>query len=145
MGGGFGGAGGLGGATQTLTGLTTKTTGLRFIGPGGQVVESGFLEDVHIIPDVRTNSLVIAAPEQTMRLLEALIRELDTTSAAQSFVNVFTAPPGRRDPHRQPARAALRPRHPGRGRRAGRRPAGSGPAGSAVRSAARPSRRSGRC
>lgn len=90
LGGGLGGVGGLGTATQTLTGLTTKTTGLRFVGPGGQVVESGLLEDVHIIPDARTNSLVIAAPPPTMLLLEALIRELDTTSAAQSFVNVFT-------------------------------------------------------
>ncbi|HVK16065.1 MAG TPA: secretin N-terminal domain-containing protein, partial [Fimbriiglobus sp.] len=91
LGGGLGGAGGLGGtATQTLTGLTTKTTGLRFVGPGGQVVESGLLEDVHVIADARTNSLVIAAPPPTMRLLEALINELDTTSAAQSFVNVFT-------------------------------------------------------
>jgi type II secretion system protein D len=93
LGGGFGGggAGGLGGAaTQTLTGLTTKTTGLRFVAPGGQVIESGLLEDVHVIADTRTNSLVIAAPAPTMKLLEALIQQLDTTSAAKSFVNVFT-------------------------------------------------------
>ncbi len=88
IGGGVGGVGGV--STQTLTGITTKTTALRFIGPDGKPIESGLLEDVHIISDPRTNSLVIAAPPQTMQLLEALIRELDTTSAAQAFVNVFT-------------------------------------------------------
>jgi type II secretion system protein D len=92
VGGGIGGiGGGLGGtSTQTLTGLTTKSTALRFVGPDGKPIESGIFEDVHIISDPRTNSLLIAAPPQTMQLLEALIRELDTTSAAQAFVNVFT-------------------------------------------------------
>ena len=90
-----GGAGGLGGATGTLTGnattgLTTKTTTLRFFNTkDGKAIESGFLEDVHIVSDVRINGLLIAAPEKTMALLEALIKELDTVSAAKAFVNVF--------------------------------------------------------
>ena len=94
-GGGLGGGGGQSGATGSLTGtqygLTTKTTSLRFFSmAGGQPIESGFLEDVHITPDARINALVVAANEKTMRLLEALINELDTTSAAKAYVNVFS-------------------------------------------------------
>ena len=90
--GGFGGAqGGIGGTTGAQSGLTTKTTSLRFFSTqGGQPVESGFLEDVHITPVARINAIIVAAPEKTMRLLEALIKELDTISAAKSFVNVFS-------------------------------------------------------
>jgi len=88
-----GAAGGLGGgATGTLIGggISTKTTTLRFVsGKDGKVVESGFLEDVHVYPDSRINALVITAPEKTMKLLEELIKELDTVSAARAFVNVF--------------------------------------------------------
>ncbi|OWK45672.1 secretin N-terminal domain-containing protein [Fimbriiglobus ruber] len=99
-GGGFGGGGaggGLGGgagATGSLTqgsGLTTKTTTLKFFSAaGGTPVESGMLEDVHITPDARINGLIIAAPSTTMRLLEALIKELDVVAAASSYINVFT-------------------------------------------------------
>jgi general secretion pathway protein D len=87
------------GATGTTTatggtgGLTTKTTALRFYsgrpGPGGSEV-AGYLEDVHITSDIRSNSLIIAAPEQTMRLIMTLIRELDVTAAAQANINIFT-------------------------------------------------------
>lgn len=97
LGGGGLGGGGLGGnrgATGTLTGnaagLTTKTTSLRFFSAqAGQAFESGYLEDVHITPDARINALVVAASSTTMKLLEALIMELDGVSAAKSFVNVF--------------------------------------------------------
>jgi type II secretory pathway component GspD/PulD (secretin) len=94
LGGGLGGGAG-GGAFGTLTGgasagMTTKSTTLKFISSlGGQPIESGLLEDVHITSDARINGLVIAAPEKTMRLLESLIKELDTVAAAQAFVNVF--------------------------------------------------------
>ena len=102
--GGFGG-GGLGGGaagganqagqrfgalTQVTTGLTTKTTTLRFMDPRtGKPVESGLLEDVHVSPVARINALMVAAPAETMRLLEILINELDGVSAAKAFVNVF--------------------------------------------------------
>ena len=66
------------------TGLSTKTVSLRF-----NNVESGLLEDVHLIPDTRINAIVVTAPAATMRLLEALVAELDTVSAAKSFVNIF--------------------------------------------------------
>ncbi len=67
------------------TGLSTKTVSLRF-----NNVESGLLEDVHLIPDTRINAIVVTAPAATMRLLEALVTELDGVSAAKSFVNIFS-------------------------------------------------------
>ncbi len=79
------------GALGALTGLTTKTTTLRFLAAkGGLPVESGQLEDVHIVPVERVNGLLVAAPEKTLKLLETLINELDVVAAAQSAVNVFT-------------------------------------------------------
>ncbi len=86
---GLGGGGAGGTANQSQSGLTTKTTTLRFRDKDGNWVESGMLEDVHITADGRINGLVVAAPERTMRLLEGLIASLDTVSAAQSFVNVY--------------------------------------------------------
>ncbi|HEY1379629.1 MAG TPA: secretin N-terminal domain-containing protein, partial [Gemmataceae bacterium] len=79
--------------TTGTGGLTTKTTSLRFftnhVGPAG-VVESGALEDVHITSDIRSNSLIIAAPPKTMELILALVRELDVVAAAQANINIFT-------------------------------------------------------
>jgi type II secretion system protein D len=88
---GLGQLGGLGQAGQT--GLLVKSTTLRFISSrrnGHGVVESGLLEDIHITPDPRTNTLIIAAPAQTIELLLALVRELDVVPAARAEVKIFT-------------------------------------------------------
>ena len=71
-------------------GLATKTSALRFYSTrDGQVVETGFLEDVHIIPNTRTNALLVAAKPETMKLIEKLIENLDTVAAARSYINIF--------------------------------------------------------
>ena len=58
---------------------TTKTVSLRFLVPGKDgTFESGYLEDVHITPDVRSNSLIISAPKKTLDLLQAVITSLDS-------------------------------------------------------------------
>jgi type II secretion system protein D len=86
-----GAAGGIGGNLQGRVN-TTKTTALRFqLGNNkDNVLESGYLEDVHITGDNRTNSMIVSAPPKTMPLLEALIDQLDRPSAARSVVNIFT-------------------------------------------------------
>jgi general secretion pathway protein D len=83
-------------ATTTTAGgggLTTKTVSLRFFtnqpGPGS-VVDAGALEDAHITSDIRSNSLIIAAPSRTMDLILALVKSLDVVAAAQSSINIFT-------------------------------------------------------
>src|SRR5581483_934663 len=71
------------------TGILTKTTALRFVRPGTSPVESGQLEDIFITSDPRTNKLLVSASEKSMRLVEALIQELDVPPSAQARVNVF--------------------------------------------------------
>ncbi|HXD88517.1 MAG TPA: secretin N-terminal domain-containing protein [Urbifossiella sp.] len=71
-------------------GLTTKTNALRFYSThDGQVVETGLLEDVHIVPYARTNSLLVAAKPETMKLIEKLLENLDTVAAARAYINIF--------------------------------------------------------
>jgi len=92
-GGGLGGQGGIGrtGSQTSTNGITTKTTTLRLIrGDGQNAIQSGFLEDVHLTADVRTNSLIIAAKPETMSLILGLIEKLDVTAAARAQINVFT-------------------------------------------------------
>jgi type II secretory pathway component GspD/PulD (secretin) len=97
--GGFPGGipGGQAGATSSFVQLgsqntnTTKTVSLRFVTPGKDgLIESGFLEDVHITADVRSNSLIISARPETQKLLEAIIHQLDAPSAVRAGVKVFT-------------------------------------------------------
>ena len=71
---------------------TTKTISLRFFAPtkpGEPGIEAGVLEDIHITPDVRTNSLILAAQSKTMELLVALIKELDVPPPGRAAVKVF--------------------------------------------------------
>ena len=76
--------------SSTGGGLSTKTSALRFFSSrDNQVVETGFLEDVHIIPNTRTNALLVAAKPETMKLIEKLIENLDTVAAARSYINIF--------------------------------------------------------
>ncbi len=83
--------GGLRAQLGSPTTNTTKTVSLRFLVPGKNgTFESGYLEDVHITPDVRSNSLLISAPEETLKLLEEVIRNLDVASATKAQVNIFT-------------------------------------------------------
>jgi type II secretion system protein D len=97
-GGVIGGAPGLGAAAApaaTAGGITMsgKGTTLRFVTarPGARgAVESGLLEDIRITSDARINSLIIEAPERTMNLLLALIRDLDVAPAAHAEIKVFT-------------------------------------------------------
>ena len=75
-------------------GPVSKSSALKFFttDPLGrqETFKSAILEDVRIYPDIRTNSLVIAAPSKTMLLILALIRDLDRPPTAQSEVNIFT-------------------------------------------------------
>src|SRR5439155_2002678 len=50
----------------------------------------GVLEDVHLTSDLRSNSIIVAAPTQAMTLIQAMIRELDRPAAARAEVKVFT-------------------------------------------------------
>ncbi len=99
-----GGAGAITNVTVTSTaptvgtsisgGLVTKSSSLRFYykDQAGNTasVESGLLADVHLVPNVRTNEIIVAAPKKTMDLIEKLIERLDTVAAAAAKVTIFT-------------------------------------------------------
>jgi type II secretion system protein D len=101
LGGGFGGggaAGALGGAGATTAAgaigrtlsAATKSNAVRFYStkPGG-VYESGPLEDVFVISEPRTNSLIVLASDKTMKLITALVEELDTLPQILAQVNII--------------------------------------------------------
>ena len=55
---------------------------------GQRLLRSGVLSDVQITPDPHTNSLMVAAPAESMDLLAALIEQLDTPTAVAQ-IKVF--------------------------------------------------------
>ena len=55
-----------------------------------RLIKSGLLTDIRVTPDPRINALVITAPEISMKLLEALVEQLDQPSALVAEIKVFT-------------------------------------------------------
>lgn len=55
---------------------------------GQKLLRSGVLTDAQITPDPHTNTLVVTAPAESMELLEALIKQLDSPSAVAQ-IKVF--------------------------------------------------------
>jgi general secretion pathway protein D len=70
----FGGFGGFGGGAGAGTAQRTGDQGLQ---------------EYRVVPDVRTNSLIITAPVDAVNALEALVRQLDTPSQVKDVVRVF--------------------------------------------------------
>lgn len=88
-GGGFGGGAGQG--AQELR--DNKSVALEFLTMNGgvqELIRSGILADVRVSPDVRSNTLIVSAPEASMGLLEALVEALDRAPGAVSEIKVFT-------------------------------------------------------
>ena len=56
---------------------------------GEKILKSGILSDVRITPDPRLNILIVSAPAESMDLLAALIRELDSPGFVAQ-IKVFT-------------------------------------------------------
>ena len=56
----------------------------------GEKIRSGILADIRITPDARVNSLVVSASQQSMPLIEELIKQLDQPTTTVSEIKVFT-------------------------------------------------------
>lgn len=56
----------------------------------GDKIRSGILADIRITPDSRGNSLLVSASEQSMGLIEELIKQLDKPTTTVSEIKVFT-------------------------------------------------------
>ncbi len=92
-----------------------KSSVLEFLtvdAQGQRILKSGVLSDVRITPDTQRNSLIIAAPAESMELLEALIRQLDDAPTAAAQIKVFRVVNGDATALAQMLRALL-PTQPG--------------------------------
>lgn len=96
---GSGGGGQQGGAQGLNPGQVdekfknVKSTVLQFLSvdkSGTRQLKSGILSDIRITPDSRVNSLVVTASEQSMPLIEELIKQLDKPTSTVSSIKVFT-------------------------------------------------------
>jgi type II secretion system protein D len=78
------GAAKTGSATQKNAALELLSVDAK----GQKLLRAGLLDDVQITPDPRTNALIVAGPAESMELLEALVKQLDTPSAVAQ-IKVF--------------------------------------------------------
>ncbi|MEO2033649.1 MAG: secretin N-terminal domain-containing protein, partial [Planctomycetaceae bacterium] len=84
------GAGGGGQGAQELR--NSKSVVLEFLagmGKSKRLLQSGILSDIRLSANVRTNSLVVTAPEASHPLVEELIRQLDEPTQAVAEIKVF--------------------------------------------------------
>lgn len=56
----------------------------------GEKIRSGILSDIRITPDARANSLIVSATDQSMSLIEELVKQLDRPTSTVSEIKVFT-------------------------------------------------------
>jgi Type II secretory pathway, component PulD len=69
---------------------TARATVLEFLTEGGEeLIRSGLLNDIRFNADPRTNSVLVTASEQSMPLVEELIRMLDRPSDAVAEIKIF--------------------------------------------------------
>ena len=88
-----GGGGGFGGTQGSQELRESRAVVLEFLtqeGNAERLLRSGLLSDIRINGDIRTNTLLITAPKQSMPLLTELVRILDQPSAAVADIKVFT-------------------------------------------------------
>ncbi|MGQ0634313.1 MAG: secretin N-terminal domain-containing protein [Planctomycetaceae bacterium] len=65
---------------------------LEFLGRDDEqqrIMRTGILADVRVSSDLRTNSVVATAPEQSMELIEALIKQFDRPSSSVAEIKVI--------------------------------------------------------
>ena len=85
--------GGFGGNQGPQELRDTKSVALEFLAAdenAESLIRSGFLIDVRINADPRSNSLIVSAPEASMTLMLALIRTLDQAPTATAAIKIFS-------------------------------------------------------
>ncbi len=91
QGGGQGGGGAAGGQVDTKL-REAKSAVLQMLDTedGESMVESGILADIRINSDPHTNSLVVTAPEESLALIQALVKRFDKPSSMVAEIKHFT-------------------------------------------------------
>ncbi|MBC7815852.1 MAG: hypothetical protein IAG10_03015, partial [Planctomycetaceae bacterium] len=89
QGGGQGGAAG-GQVDQKLREAKSAVLQMLDTEDGEAMVESGILADIRINSDPHTNSLVVTAPEESLALIQALVKRFDKPSSMVAEIKHFT-------------------------------------------------------
>ncbi|MFM9965981.1 MAG: secretin N-terminal domain-containing protein [Planctomycetaceae bacterium] len=84
-----GGAGG-GQVDQKLREAKSAVLQLLESEDGESMVESGILADIRINSDPHTNSLIVTAPEESLALIQALVKRFDKPAAMVAEIKHFT-------------------------------------------------------
>ncbi|HRQ75801.1 MAG TPA: secretin N-terminal domain-containing protein [Phycisphaerales bacterium] len=53
------------------------------------VVGGAIRESISLTPDVRTNTVIVAAPRESMRMIEQMIRDLDASNTGSQDIRIF--------------------------------------------------------
>lgn len=88
--GNFGGGGGQGQVDQKLRDAKSAVLQLLDGENGEQMIESGILADIRINSDLRTNSLVVTAPQESLALIQALVKKFDQPASLVAEIKHFT-------------------------------------------------------
>lgn len=70
-----------------------RSTMLQFLtvdSGGNRLLKSGILSEVRVTADIAGNAVVVTGPSESMTLIAALIKELDSLPSASAQVKVFT-------------------------------------------------------
>ncbi len=87
----FGGGGGAQGQVdQKLREAKSAVLQMLDNDDGEELVESGILSDIRINADPHTNSLVVTAPQESLAMIQALIRKFDKPSSMVAEIKHFT-------------------------------------------------------
>ncbi len=91
-GGGFGGGQGQGQGQVDQKLREAKSAVLQLLDTedGEQMLESGVLSDIRINSDLRTNSLVVTAPTESLALIQALVKRFDQPASLVAEIKHFT-------------------------------------------------------
>jgi type II secretion system protein D len=86
----FGGGGAQGQVDQKLREAKSAVLQLLDNDDGDEMVQSGVLADIRINADSHTNSLVVTAPEESLAMIQALVRKFDKPSGMVAEIKHFT-------------------------------------------------------
>lgn len=92
QGGGQGALGGAGGGQVDQKLREAKSAVLQLLDTedGEAMVESGILADIRINSDPHTNSLIVTAPEESLAMIQALVKRFDKPSSMVAEIKHFT-------------------------------------------------------
>ena len=70
--------------------IATATTDMPEAAGMSEVeVSTAIRESINLTPDLRTNTIIVSAPQESMRMIEQMIRDLDASSTGAQNIRIF--------------------------------------------------------